>query len=337
MRDSFEMKPLVSIVTPCYNMENKIHNYLDSILNQEYTNIELILVNDGSTDGTEKIIKKYIPQFERNGFIIKYIVQKNGGAASALKNGLNYVTGEYLMWPDADDILMNNSVGSKVDYLEKHPEYAFVRTNAYVLKSSDLEDRSNLVVKSKNLKRNNIYKECIRFKTFYCCGCYMIRWSKFLEANPEKYIFETKFGQNIQMLIPMAFKYECGYIDEPQYGYIVYEDSHSHLGGNKTYEKRIDYSRNVEKIITETMQHFPDIPQKDINIVQNDFCKRRMRIAYENGRKSDAINEYKSVTGIKKFDFTLFLMKFKRNKVIDRLLIIDDMFDIIFFQIMNRR
>ena len=70
---------LVSIITPCYNVEKTIKKYLESILNQTYKNLELIFIDDGSTDETEKIIKEYINEFEQNKIKVKYVYQENAG------------------------------------------------------------------------------------------------------------------------------------------------------------------------------------------------------------------------------------------------------------------
>lgn len=331
------MEPLVSIITPCYNMEKKIRRYFDSLYMQSYTNLEIILVNDGSTDGTEKIIFDYIPRLEERGYRVKYILQENGGAASAIRTGLDYVTGKYLMWPDADDILMKNSVRSKVEFLESHPKYAFVRTNAYVIQENNIEDRSCLIVKTKNLKRKHIYRECISFKTFYCPGCYMVRWSSFLEANPDKYIFQTYYGQNIQMILPLAHKFECGYIDEPQYGYIVYKDSHSHLGGQQTYERKMNYSRKVEEIMIRTLEHMRDISISDFKMIKNDFRCRRMRIAYDFGRREDIFQEFREITGIRKLNPAILLMAFgSKNSFTSLIVKLNELVDIAIFQLKNR-
>lgn len=331
-------RPLVSIVTPCYNVEKKIVCYFESILAQTYNNLELILVNDGSADNTEDVIERYVPKLKKKGITVKYIYQSNGGAASAVRTGLDYVTGKYLMWPDADDILMEDSVEQKVVFLENHPEYAFVRTNAYVINSEDIDDRSKLIVKHKNIKRHRIYNECIRFRTFYCPGCYMVRWSSFLNSNPDKYIYKTKFGQNIQMLLPMAYNYECGYIDKPLYGYILYNDSHSRLGGNRTYEKKKEYSYNIEKIMLKTMEHTGVKRDADFRNVRNDFCIRRLRLAYNENMYEDKSEEYKKIKGIRKLDPAALLMRLcKQNRVVDIIDRFEEMLKIAIFQLTNRR
>ena len=70
------MNPLVSIITPCYNGENYLERYLDSVLEQTYDNIELILVNDGSNDKTSEIANRYKSKFADNGYVYIYIYIK---------------------------------------------------------------------------------------------------------------------------------------------------------------------------------------------------------------------------------------------------------------------
>ena len=98
----------VSIVTPCYNGEKYLERFLKSILNQSYGNIELIFINDGSTDQTEEIIKKYKEEFDLHNIELTYLFQENAGQAAALNNGLKYVQGDYLLCMDSDDEISEN-------------------------------------------------------------------------------------------------------------------------------------------------------------------------------------------------------------------------------------
>ena len=95
--------PLVSIITPCYNGENVMHRLLDSILSQTYSNIEFILINDGSTDHSEEIWYQYEKKFNEKGIKTIYIHQRNQGLGAAINAGLKVFTGDYLCWPDIDD------------------------------------------------------------------------------------------------------------------------------------------------------------------------------------------------------------------------------------------
>lgn len=89
----------VSIIIPVYNAEKYLHENIKDLLRQTYPYFELIYVNDGSTDGSLDILQKYQSIDER----IKIIVQKNTGAGNARNTGLSYVTGDYLLFLDADD------------------------------------------------------------------------------------------------------------------------------------------------------------------------------------------------------------------------------------------
>lgn len=96
--------PLLSIIVPVYNVEKYLDQCISSIINQTYKNIEIILVNDGSTDSSGEICKKYAEKDSR----IRLLSQKNQGLTRARKNGAALVTGEYLAFVDADDYLEPN-------------------------------------------------------------------------------------------------------------------------------------------------------------------------------------------------------------------------------------
>ena len=93
------MKDVISVIIPIFNMEKYLSKCLDSILNQTYTNLEILLVNDGSTDNSPAICKKYADKDSR----IKIINKENGGSSSARNKGLDCSTGAYIMFMDSDD------------------------------------------------------------------------------------------------------------------------------------------------------------------------------------------------------------------------------------------
>lgn len=91
----------ISIIMPVYNAENYIRQSINSILSQSFKDFELILVNDGSTDNSEKICNEYRMKYN----FIKLVSKKNGGAASARNAGLDIAKGKYIAFADSDDIL----------------------------------------------------------------------------------------------------------------------------------------------------------------------------------------------------------------------------------------
>lgn len=139
------MSPLVSIMTPCYNGENYVGRYLDSVLAQTYGNIELAIVDDGSTDNTAAIIKSYIPKFEAKGYRLIYRYKENGGAASAINVAMQVVTGDFIMWFDSDDILLPNSLEKRVDFLLQNPQYDFCLCQMYQVYENDLTKVVNIM------------------------------------------------------------------------------------------------------------------------------------------------------------------------------------------------
>jgi glycosyltransferase involved in cell wall biosynthesis len=113
----------VSMVVPCYNKEAYIGAMLDSVLAQEWDNIEPILVNDGSTDGTRGVIEAYVPRFAERGYDLKIIDQENGGCCKAVHTGLVNMTGEYFCLVDADDEIEPRYVSTMAGWLAEHSEY----------------------------------------------------------------------------------------------------------------------------------------------------------------------------------------------------------------------
>ncbi len=89
----------ISVIVPIYNSEKYLNKCLDSLVNQTFKDIEIVLVNDGSTDGSEEIIKDYLEKDDR----IIYFKQPNGGQASARNLGLSKASGEYISYLDSDD------------------------------------------------------------------------------------------------------------------------------------------------------------------------------------------------------------------------------------------
>ncbi|MFC5528948.1 glycosyltransferase family 2 protein [Cohnella yongneupensis] len=119
------MSAKVSIVIACYNKAEYIGDTLRSIINQAWNQIEVVLVNDGSTDETGSVIKEWEPRLSARGFDVIVINQANAGVAAAVKTGLLRSTGKYVCFPDADDELDPEYVSEPVRLLEADPSVDF--------------------------------------------------------------------------------------------------------------------------------------------------------------------------------------------------------------------
>lgn len=122
------MNPKVSIVIPCYNAEKFIAEALKSVFSQTFTDYEVIVVNDASTDRSRDIISHYADK-------IKLInLEVNGGEAHARNKALKEASGLYISFLDADDIWRPEKLAKQVSYLDSHPEVGFVYSNGTCFK-----------------------------------------------------------------------------------------------------------------------------------------------------------------------------------------------------------
>lgn len=117
MGEAVNSQPLVSVLMPVYNAEKHLKEAMDSILLQTYHHLEVVIVNDGSTDGSEALLASY------NDSRIRLLVNpENKGLIYSLNYGLSACKGKYVARMDADDISMPERIAKQVAYMEQHPE-----------------------------------------------------------------------------------------------------------------------------------------------------------------------------------------------------------------------
>ncbi len=126
----------VSIVIPIYNTEKYLQECINSCLKQTYTDIEIIAVDDGSTDNSGKILEKYVGR-------IKIIKKENGGTASALNAGIKSMNGEWFKWLSADDMLYENAIEILVKEAESQGESG---KSSIFYSNYDIIDENSIVV-----------------------------------------------------------------------------------------------------------------------------------------------------------------------------------------------
>ena len=122
---------LISIIVPCYNVEKYVEKTLLSIINQTYENIEIIVVEDCSTDNTYTILQKIQKQYSSK--IKLYKNEKNGGLAYTRNRGLEHATGEYIGYIDSDDYIDNNYFEELISILEKEKAINTIHINNIII------------------------------------------------------------------------------------------------------------------------------------------------------------------------------------------------------------
>jgi glycosyltransferase involved in cell wall biosynthesis len=122
--------PRVSVIIPTYNCEQFLGRTIDSALRQTYRDFEIILVDDGSTDGTQSLVAGY-------GKAVCYVYQPNQGASAARNTALSRASGEFIAYLDADDLWMPEKLARQVEFLDAHPSCGFVHTEVSVIDEQD--------------------------------------------------------------------------------------------------------------------------------------------------------------------------------------------------------
>lgn len=173
--------PKVTIIIPAYNVEKYIFRAIESSVKQTYKNIEIIIIDDGSTDGTLKEIKKYASIDDR----VIYVHQSNKGVATARNEGLQVSTGAYVLFLDSDDWLEPNAVEQLIYKKILYPQFLIASDFNHVCEDKNqLKYRKNEeIYYEKVLNKNEAMKSI--FYTQYHVGssCYKLYDAKIINDN----------------------------------------------------------------------------------------------------------------------------------------------------------
>lgn len=282
----------VTLVVPVYNGQNYIERFLESVLNQTFTDMQIIIVDDGSTDCTFDILESYRSRMENKFSEYDILKVENGGAASAVNHALKFVKGEYLAWADSDDELFPQNIELKVNFLESNPKYGLVCCEAQAIDQDTGKVLHKLSIP--NEKRNeNMFLQIIDGIPVYP-GVFMIRSELlFMRLKDREIYFNPEAGQNYQLLLPVAYYEKCGFINEVLYNYYVRGDSHSH---NVNYEKSFSRTYVREILLEKVLAFLPS--QIKIEILRDVHDKSvliRLAIATQNCDKKMCKTVYKEL------------------------------------------
>lgn len=208
------MNKKVSIIIPVYNASKTIRACVSSLINQKYRDIEIVLVNDGSTDDTEKIIKQLLKKDDR----IVYVKQLNKGVSAARNLGIETASGYYAFFIDCDDELDNNVIGDLVDNYD-----AGVLTG--VLHNIVIDGKSSTVKYSKDVyDREDFIKEILYSNIMGSAWGYLY---KLKDIKKIKFDINTNYLEDTLFLITYLYNNKIEkirFIDNKNYyNYIQYE------------------------------------------------------------------------------------------------------------------
>lgn len=202
--------PLVSVVVPCYNHEKYVKETIESIINQTYKNIELIVIDDGSKDNSVSVIQELADKY---GFT--FIHRPNKGLSATLNEGIRLAKGKYFSAIASDDILMLEKIEKQVEFMESNPEYGMCYGKIVYFEDSI----ENTYEYPNSNKQGWVFDDLLKY------GCFIPAPSTFMR----KEVFETvgEYDESLwiedwDMWLRISQKYQVGYIDE----YLAYYRRH---------------------------------------------------------------------------------------------------------------
>ncbi len=197
-------RPRISVLMSVYNGEKYVANAVDSILNQTYTDIEFIVIDDGSSDTTLKILAEYKDPR------LKLIGQKNVGLTKALNRGIKIATGEYLARQDADDVSSPRRFEEQVAFLDSNPRCALVGTLARIID----EDGEQIGIKRTAAEPAQIAVKLPEENQFIH-GSIMLRREAIVEMGGYREAF--KYAQDYDLVLRLSERHQLANIDEEYY------------------------------------------------------------------------------------------------------------------------
>jgi glycosyltransferase involved in cell wall biosynthesis len=234
---------MFSIIVPCYNLEDYIQISIESVLNQTYSNFELILVNDGSVDNTLNILKSYEKQYER----IVIIDKENGGVSSARNRGLEIARGEYIYFLDGDDTVESNLLENAKEFFDRNSNvdifsfgFNIIDENNNILKSHVFANHGEKIIDS------NQFLSLYFNKRIRQCMCSFIVKKDLLINNNLKFSKDIAYGEDQEMQLKAIFHSNKIYYDSKCYfHYLKRNDS---AVNKKINIKRIDLIKSFERL-----------------------------------------------------------------------------------------
>lgn len=259
--------PLVSILTPMYNTEKYVHRLLDSVLSQDYPAIEMIVIDDGSTDGSRAVVEGYVDRFAGKGYTLRCVHQANSGQSVAIRNGLPLVTGEYLTWPDSDDFYTVPDAISKMvrTLASAPPEFQLVRTQARYVRDHSLELLRVSGADAREEEDPSLFEDCLFGINgfYYASGSYLVRTAVLKALTGFDIYTEKDAGQNWQLLVPILYRYRCKTILEPLFTIVERATSHSR-GQYSGYARDVAKKNAYLRTQMATLERIEEIPEEEL-------------------------------------------------------------------------
>lgn len=203
--------PLVSVIIPVYNQERYLASAVESVLNQTFSDFELIVVDDGSTDRTPDVIASFVSR-------IRALRKPNGGGASALNLGIQEARGAWIAWLSSDDLWEPTKLERQIAEIRRQPTYAFSYTDAHIV------DAEGLIVERQHLPnpRTRRARMLLLVRRSFINGIgVLVRRDVFKDVG--LFDEENRFTYDFDMWSRIAPRYDFLHVPEPLVRYRVHQ------------------------------------------------------------------------------------------------------------------
>ena len=284
------MKELITVIINVYNGEKYINKCLDCIINQTYKNLEILIINDGSTDNTLKICKSYKDKR------IRIITTKNQGLSLSRNTGIDNANGKYLYFIDVDDYIELDTIEYLYKLIKKY------KVKMATCKSIDIYENKRINIKETNEKIELISKEKMLEKNLLSIDNTITIWNKLMEKELFNNIrFENRVVNDLAVTYKLILLNEnIVFSNQIKYYYIRNNDSISIKKKNNMdrntdiYKVSIERYNNVKKI-------YPLLLANDIGLLRN--------IAILYNKNSKELHEYLKQNNARKLYKKVFKFK----------------------------
>lgn len=207
------MEGVVSVIVCCYNGSKHLDSCFSCLLNQNYSPLEILFVNDGSTDDSFEKSLRYTGLFIDKGDRLLCFSQEHKGVGAAASLALSHASGDFIMCYDVDDVLYPDAIMEMVSYLKSNPRIDLVRANGF--KEDSKGNKSLFVTSDEEKRKTDLFEDILLGRTNNWAGSYMVRSTALWEVYPSHKIIESRYGQNLQILLPVSYGRKAGFIDKP--------------------------------------------------------------------------------------------------------------------------
>ena len=241
--------PLVSVIIPAYNAEKTIHETIESVLNQTFTDFELIIVNDGSTDNTLEVISQI------DDSRLKVFSYPNAGVSASRNRGVSHAVGKYISFIDADDLWTSNKLKAQLEAIQKEPQAAVAYSwTDFIDQEGKFIDRDERVTYS-----GDVYPQMLVRDFLSSASNVMIRRRAFIESG--RFDESLAGAADWDLFLRLAARYH--FVMVPQVG-IFYRIADRNSMSSDLQKQEEDCLKVIERAFTQAPESLQHLKQKSL-------------------------------------------------------------------------